>query len=97
MGGNALEQEKFDLALQSRPRRRRGFFWDGELDTSKKHSFRDDDVIYGLSDIGLLRVRIDVSVYENSRSCAVARRNRDDELDIEITKGSFSTPYEEVI
>lgn len=68
VGGNAREREKFDLALQPiEPRRRKAFFWDGELDTSK-YSFCDDDLINGLSDSGRLRVRIDVKkgIFENS-------------------------------
>jgi hypothetical protein len=90
VGGNALERQKFDLELQPiEPRRRKGFFWDGELDTSK-HSFRDDDLIYGISDIGLLRVRIDVKkgIYENSGPVLWCDVIRDDELDVR-SPGSF--------
>lgn len=90
LGGNALEGETFDLELQPiKPRRRKGFFWDGELDTSR-HSFRDDNLIYELSDIGLLRVRIDVKkgVYENSSPVLWRDVIRDDELEVR-SPGSF--------
>jgi hypothetical protein len=54
-----------------------------ELETSK-HSFRDDDLIYELSDIGLLSVRIDVKkgVYENSGPVLWRDVIRVDELDV---------------
>jgi hypothetical protein len=90
VGENSLEREKFYLALQPiEPRRRKGFFWDGELDTSK-HSFRNDDLIYKLSDKGLLRVRIEVKkgVYENSGPVLWRDVVRNDEVDVRLA-GNF--------
>jgi hypothetical protein len=90
LGGTALERKKVDLGVQPiEPSRRKGFFCDGALDTSK-HSFRDDDLIYELSDIGLLRVRIDVKkgVYKNSGPVLWHDGIRNGELDIR-SPGSF--------